>query len=346
MKSVSSHETETNLSGAQASTLETLAEREFIFVTGKGGVGKSSVTAALGSFAAKRGRRVLVTYPAGTSAPAYEWNQALSESPTEVEPGLSVVRLDPELAMRQYVTDALGSERLASVLFHNRVARGFLTGIPGPRDWAMLGRAWSFSKNSTYESKRPVPRYDLVIMDGPSSGDGANMLRVPEVILDLAVGARLRKDAESCLSMLRDPERTAIVLVTLSEELPLKETEEALAVLRGEMRLPVGALVVNETLNYRFTEEDRDLLLSLSSKGPSTAEEGTSPGNDLSPQGVRTRNILSAATRRAEAEARQCANEKRIEGLHLPVIRLPAVSFETREIDRIQKLQISLAEGH
>ncbi len=263
----------------------------------------------------------------------------MTEVPTEVAPGLSVVRLDPELAMRKYTADALRSERLASILFHSKIARGFLTGIPGPRDWAILGQAWSFSRGSTYESKHPDDRYDLVIVDGPSSGDGANMLRVPEVIIDLAVGARLRKDAESCLAMLRNKERTAIVLVTLSEELPLREAEESLAVLRDEMALPVGALFVNEVVTPLLSEADRNILRSLSDEDlDREAHSGEARSRSV--------RVLDVGRRRAELEARQARHEKRIEEMGLPVVKLPALPGENQGKGRMRKLQIALAEGH
>src|SRR5690606_4504724 len=156
--------------------LESLCASEFLFVTGKGGVGKSSVTALIGRAAASFGKRCLLVYPGDSPSAERLWRRTLRSEPEPLSERLDAVKIQPEIAMREYVADALGSKKVAAVLFHHRVARGLLTGIPGPSDWAILGKAWSFTKTGVRARGTTQRPYDLVIIDAPASGDAAGML--------------------------------------------------------------------------------------------------------------------------------------------------------------------------
>jgi len=240
--------------------------------------------------------------------------------------------------MREYVADALGSKKLAAVLFHHRVARGLLTGIPGPSDWAVLGKAWSFTKTGIRARGRAERPYDLVILDAPASGDASGMLRVPQVIMDLAPAARLRSDAESCLHMLRDERRSKVLFVTLLEHLALSETEETLDVVRQELRMPVGPVFVTRILPVRFSRNDRLFIRNL-------------PPPQL-PKTVDTRNpadraliTLNASVTRATREHLQEKYLARIQKWGVTTLYLPLLSEGLYGEDALEKLQMALAEG-
>ena len=108
------------------------------------------------------------------------------------------------------------------MVFENRVTKAFLRAIPGLDDYALLGKAWFH----TTEEKRGKPVWDTVVFDMPASGHSFSMLRVPWVIVDTVPEGPLTRDARTVKELLTDPARTAAVLVTLAEEMPVNEAIE------------------------------------------------------------------------------------------------------------------------
>jgi len=238
-------------------TLDALTDLQFLFVTGKGGVGKSTCAGLLGVHAANRGRHALVVLPQTSHNTPSLFGRSLTTDPQVVyqtEHGsLSLVVVDPESAMREYCSHVLHSQMLTNALFHPKVAGGFLLGIPGLSDWALLGKSWAFTPSGTFALPKNQRRHDVVIFDAPASGDGTKMLKVPHVILDLTAldsssPGRLRDDARLCEEMLSDARRSAVLLVTLAEDLAITETEENLRYITDELGFPVGSLVLNRVV--------------------------------------------------------------------------------------------------
>ena len=147
---------------------------------------------------------------------------------------------------------------LYKAVFENRVVRNFLRGTPGIEAWSMLGKAF-------FHASPPSgpPDYDLVILDAPATGHGLDMLRVPQVIHDVAPPGLLRKEADRALEMFRNERDAGAVLVTLPENMPANETIELHSALRGELQMAIGALVVNRQLPYLFDPSEAEAILGL-----------------------------------------------------------------------------------
>lgn len=308
--------------------LRDLLKREFIFVTGKGGVGKSTVSAVLALEAARYGRRVLIVVPEGFQPHDALWGKDIPAEPGPVAPGVHATLAEAESAMRQYSEQVLKSRRLVDLLFHSKVARGFLTGIPGLSDWAILGKAWAYTRSSNFQLPPGEEPYDLVILDAPASGDGTKMLRIPEIIADMGAAGQIRKDADRCRKMLHDPARTALVLVTLTEELVVQETEENLLFLRQGLGLPMGPVFVNQIQPELF--EAAELALVAKSTMPSQAESA---------------ELLSLAKRYAARQNRQRVHLARLDDWDLPVVQLPKITAELVGLQALHELQLALAPG-
>jgi anion-transporting ArsA/GET3 family ATPase len=328
------------------SRLSDLLSKEFIFVTGKGGVGKSTCAALLGLACGQLGRRALVVFPESEAHRRSVFGRQLSEVPVKVAEGVDAVTIHPETAMRQYLAGVLGGTRLASFLFHSQVARGLLMGIPGPSDWAILGKAWSWSASGTFDLPNNQRHYDLVILDAPASGDGSDMLRIPQVILELAPAARLRDDAKSCLLSLRNPKKSAVVLVTLPEEVVVQETEENIEVVRHDLGLPLGPLLINQVHKALFNPADRALLNGAPDpKRSSRSGQKVASSEPLSAE-ERSLRCFEVARDRAQRETLQIEHLTRIEQMGLPTLKIPYVEGNLTGISALQKLQKALAEGH
>ena len=278
--------------------------RRFLFVTGKGGVGKTTVSAAIARGLAERGKRVLVT-----TSGAKEGLSALLGAPrltTSIEPlapNLWGVLLTPEVALREYGTLVLHSQTVVNALFDNKYVSGLFNGAPGLKEWALLGKAW-------YHAIETLPngalRFDMVVFDAPATGHSLDMLRVPKVILAAAPPGRLRTDAERAIAFLRDPATSGVVLATLPEEMPTNETLELAQAVSDELGLPIAEVVANACLEQLFSDAEGRALEPFVDVHATAAE-----------------SALSAAARRALAERTQRESLERLARLNLPVRLLP-----------------------
>jgi anion-transporting ArsA/GET3 family ATPase len=237
-----------------------LEARRFLVVTGKGGVGKTTVCAAEALALAARGKRVLVCMcNAKERLSAMLGSELIGPEVASVAKGVWAVNMDPELALREYGMMALRSKTLFKLLFDNKYVRTFFRAVPGMQEWTLLGKAWWHTTETRADGSW---LYDVVILDAPATGHGLDMLRVPKIILELVPPGLLRRDAERAWAMLQDPAMCAVVLVTLPEEMPTTETIELARALREELGLPIGKVVVNGVLPPLFSKAERAALLA------------------------------------------------------------------------------------
>lgn len=226
-----------------------LLDRRFLAVIGKGGTGKTTVTAALALLAASRGKRVLVAMSqARERMSSMLESQFITSEVAQILPNIDAVNLDPEACLDEYGMMILKVRALYKAVMDNRAVKGFLRAVPGMDAWSMLGKTLYHVKQQ--ENGRPV--YDLVLLDAPATGHGLQMLRVPQVITKVAPIGLLRREAEEGLAIMRDPRQSGMVVVTLAEEMPTAETEELIPRLTQELQLPLAKLVINQVLTPLF----------------------------------------------------------------------------------------------
>ena len=134
------------------------------------------------------------------------------------------------------------------MVFENRLTKSFLRAIPGLDEYAILGKAWFH----TTEAKHGKPMWDTVIFDMPASGHSVSMLKIPWVIIDTVPEGPLTRDARTMQALFRDPARTAAVLVTLAEEMPVNEARELEQKLTTNFGIAPQAIVVNQIFPTHF----------------------------------------------------------------------------------------------
>lgn len=235
-----------------------LESKRFLIVTGKGGVGKTTVCAAEAVALAQKGKRVLVCMcNAKERLSTMLGSELIGPDVVPVAQNVWAVNIDPTRALEEYGAMMLKSRALFKLLFGNRYVRTFFRAVPGMQEWTMLGKAWWHTTETRSDGS---PAYDVVILDAPATGHGLDMLRVPKVILDVVPPGLLRRDAERAWELFQDPKTCAVVLVTLPEEMPTTETIELANALRGELKLPIGKVVVNGVLPPLFSKEERAAL--------------------------------------------------------------------------------------
>lgn len=238
-----------------------LLGHRFLFVVGKGGVGKTTVGTAIAIAAAAKGKRVLLAMcNAKERVSSLLGVPPIGSKNVRVLPNLDVVNMVPREALEEYGLMVLRSRTLFRAVFESSVVSALLRGTPGIEAWSMLGKAYFHTKETADDGR---PRYDLVIVDAPATGHGLEMLRVPRIITDVAPPGLLRREAEEAVGLFRDPARAGVVIVSLAEEMPVQESIELHGILRSELVLPVKMLVVNQVLPRLFQPTERETIEAL-----------------------------------------------------------------------------------
>jgi anion-transporting ArsA/GET3 family ATPase len=225
-----------------------VCDRRLVLVVGKGGVGRSTVAAAIAGRCAQRGRRTLLFETnANDRFGAYFDKPPVGPELAQLAPNLWAVNTTPAAALEEYGLMILKFRSVYEMVFENRVTRAFLRAIPGLDDYALLGKAWFH----TTEEKRGKPVWDTVVFDMPASGHSVSMLRIPWVIEDTVPEGPLTRDARAVKELLTDRARTAVVLVTLAEEMPVNEAIELEGKL-GELGIAAQHVVCNQVYPAHF----------------------------------------------------------------------------------------------
>jgi anion-transporting ArsA/GET3 family ATPase len=283
-----------------------LDQRRFLFVTGKGGTGKTTMTAALAVALAERGRRVLIA----ASEPKERISELFGVAPiggdiSSVATNIFAVKISPEAALREYGEMILRSKTVYNAVFGNKYVKGFFAAVPGLHQWAILGKAW-FHSTETDASGRP--RFDVVLFDAPATGHGLDMLRVPKVIVDVVPPGILRRDAERAWTMFQNPAESGVVIVALPEEMPASESIELSEAITTELRLPIATVIVNQVIDALFDARERAELAK-----PQHLAAGD-PADDA----------IAVARRRAATETVQADALERIgKGIAANLVRIP-----------------------
>jgi len=303
-----------------------LLDRRLALVTGKGGVGKSTIAAALAVLAAREGKRVLVCEVNASQeriAPLLGAPRA-GPSVREARPGLFTVNVTPPEAMREYGLMVLKFRTIYDAVFENRLVRYFLRAVPSLAELVVLGKILH-EVRLTEGGRR---RWDLVVVDAPSTGHAVQLLRVPSALLDTVPGGPLRRDAEWMEALLVDPAVTALALVTLPEEMPVNEAIELDAQVRGVLGIHRAALFVNAMPESRFAESEQARLDALAAAG----------------------GVLGAAARAARLQTLRASQARRYlararAALDLPTAVLPLLPLAGWGPEAVERIAAIVARG-
>ncbi len=298
-------------------------------VTGKGGVGKTTVAAALGLALARQGRRVLLA--------EVEGRQGISQT-FDVPPlGDDEVRLvghasggelwglsvDAKSALMEYLQTFYKLGRAGGALERMGVVDFATTIAPGVRDVLLIGKVYEAATRTTGPKRgQGALAWDSVILDAPPTGRIARFLNVNAQVADLARMGPIHSQAQSITRMLRD-RRSVVHVVTLLEEMPVQETADAVAELAAE-GFGLGAVVVNQV---REEVLDEGLLAEVAAQPEAVVEAVRA---DLAAVGVRAgartvEGLLSEARDHAERLCLERELTAEVDALGLPRVTLPTL---------------------
>ncbi|MGI9621773.1 MAG: ArsA family ATPase [Acidimicrobiales bacterium] len=308
-----------------------MLDRRLLFVTGKGGVGKTSVAAGLAVLASGQGKRVLICDVDGEGdlRLAFE-SPPLSFAPQSVGPNLFAMAMSTEEALKEYLRVHL------RVPFAGRlgpVARSFdfvASAAPGVREILTVGKLAHEVRERSY---------DLVVVDAPATGHVVGQLAAPKAIHDLVKVGLVREQTQWMLDILRDPDTTGTVIVATPEEMPVAETLQLAKSLESETDVHLAAVVVNRVLPEPFSMAEEVAFASLAEDDAMrviTAAAGDGIGTVL--QGVQT------AVDMRRSRAPHIARLRRELPSETPLLFLPEIFGRTKGIRTTRKIAEALEE--
>jgi anion-transporting ArsA/GET3 family ATPase len=251
-----------------------LLDRRLLFVTGKGGVGKSTVAAGLALLAAEQGKRTLVCeVDAKAGLAGFFESSHTGFTPAEVQPHLFAMSMNTEESLKEYLSLQLKLPLVARI---GPLARTFdfvANAAPGVKEILTVGKlAWEVVQE----------HYDLVVVDSVASGHIVGQLAAPKGINELVSVGLVRNQTAWMLEVLEDPARTGVVIVAAPEEMPVNETIELSQRLRAETRVDLAAVIVNRVLPELFGRDEEELFEALRGPDRVAALDGAL-GGDVGP---------------------------------------------------------------
>jgi anion-transporting ArsA/GET3 family ATPase len=234
--------------------VEAMLDRRLLIVSGKGGVGKTTVSAALGIVAGRHGLRVLLAEVEGKGALAALFgSRELTTTPIELRPGIFGMTISPEDALTEYFDVQFHLKRLARPISTSQLAYYVTHAAPGLRDILMLGKVW-------YSSTRKR-EFDITVLDAHAAGHVLTMLRSPDSLTKAIPIGPLSGHAQKVADWLRDPRQVSVNLVTLAEEMPVNETVDTTTQLATQVGLNTSHVFVN--MLYPPAADDPDVAAAI-----------------------------------------------------------------------------------
>ncbi|MBF6567489.1 MAG: hypothetical protein IVW54_01275 [Candidatus Binataceae bacterium] len=304
--------------------LDELIKRRVLIVLGKGGVGRTAVSAALGLATARTGRRVcVIEYDTGAPMAAM-FGHAPAYVPIEVESGLFLAALNGPRTLEEYLSLTVPSPRVLRSVLSSRLYNYFIQAAPGLRELIMIGKLYHEIE------RRPanLPPWDVVIFDGPASGQALDLLRMPATAHETFGASIVGREAHNVTAFLHDPTKCAVVQIATADGLAVSETIEFHQALK-DIAMPPAAIVFNRKFSVPYGPPAVSALAHLAQR-PNGSEWGS--------YAVRARRLLDAADRTDQAA------HTLHEQTGTPIIELAEhLNVHGREL--IEKLAAELAVG-
>jgi anion-transporting ArsA/GET3 family ATPase len=289
-----------------------LLEHRLLFVTGKGGTGKTTVASALALFASTRGQRVLICEvdAKGDVAGFYE-APPTGFSEKELQPGLFAMTMDTEASLREYLKLQL---RIPVIGRIGPLAKAFdfvATAAPGVREILTVGKL-------CYEVRER--NYDLVVVDAPASGHVIGLLSAPQAINSLVKVGLIRSQTDWMVEMLSDHQTTGLVAVCTPEEMPVTETIELAERVRTETTVELSAVVVNRVLPELFGRQEERVFDALATPGPRAGLDRLVGGDSVPVLDAARLAVTMRRTRSAHLEHLRDRIDQSVPMLYLPYL--------------------------
>lgn len=296
---------------------DTILDKRVIFVAGKGGAGKTTITAAMAMAAASHHKNVLIVETHENETLGSLFGQIrFTEKPSRLDSNIWGVRIDPKTVLEEYIQRYVTVPFVAYQIIHSRIFEHLAVATPGLKEVMMLSEIWRFEQKTNSNTKTPL--YDLIIVDSPSTGHGLSLLRVPSTLTSMLQTGPIATQTRWVEDMLKDSTRSCLVLTALPEELPVNEALEFERKAENDLNMCVAAIIVNMTYPEIFSPDEVLVIERMVNSEP----EKKQPAIEAARKQIVRRKIQQSHIRRLITE-----------GEH-PVIQLPF--YYTNNLDREQ----------
>jgi anion-transporting ArsA/GET3 family ATPase len=303
-----------------------LLDKRLVFVTGKGGVGKSTLAIALGLRAASEGMRTIVCEVSSQEHASRFFHRAeVGFHEVELEENLWSISIDPDESMREYVLLQLKVRAMRDLLFRSRVFSYLAGAAPGLKELVTIGKIWELAQLDRRVKKGR--KYDFVIVDAPATGHGIGFLQTPRTFAAIARVGPIHAQAVALDKLITDERRTGAAIVSLPEEMPVNETASLEKDLREEVGVAVDRVYLNGLYPERFSAEEAEQL------SHSAGEARGTPAAAL-------RAAVSEHRRARSQRAQLSRLRRRVEA---PVKTLPFIFEPELDVDSVRRLAGKLA---
>ncbi len=322
-----------------------MLERKLIVVTGKGGVGKTTIAAALGLLAAQRKLRTIVV-ELGEQArlpDLFGLPGGASGVETELKQGLWSISIDPDRALLEWL-QTLGGRVSGRVLASSSTFQYFAAAAPGAKELVSMVKIWELTQSDRWH--RRTNAYDLVVLDAPATGHALGMLHSPRTFGAIARVGPVAGQSQQVRELLEDPRRSSYLAVAQGSEMAVTEALELTDGLRRHLGREPHAVVVNGLLPQRFTQAELRRIAQLGGIGLQPLKRGDSSVKMRRPAGAQSTVVQSAAlaARAVNNRARSQRNQvARLRRRHFEVLGIPFVF--TAELDLAAVTQIAAHLG-
>lgn len=234
-------------------SVTSLLQKRLILLSGKGGVGKTTVSVALGLLASRLKKKALLVEMNSTErvAPFFGLDK-IGDQEIPLAPYLTGINLYPPSCFEEYVLRQVRFKKIFDTFVNNRFVTSFLNAVPGLNDLLLTGKI--------YDSERQG-RYDVIIVDGPATGHGVSTFEVPFVVSRAVKVGPLRSQSDKIIKLLTDPKKTVFSVVTLAEEMPVVEAGELADMIKNKLKIELGPLFLNNFWKASFSTEEEEKLL-------------------------------------------------------------------------------------
>jgi anion-transporting ArsA/GET3 family ATPase len=242
-----------------------LLDKRLVIVTGKGGVGKSTVALATAIAASRNGKRTILCEVAAQERLSRVFHRAeIGFNEVEMADNLWAISIDPDESMREYLLIQLKVRAMRDLLVRSKIFSYLAPATPGLKELVTIGKIWELAQPE--RRVKGAREYDLVVVDAPATGHGVGFLQTPRTFAGIARVGPIRSQAETLDKFIRNHRKTGVKIVSAPEEMPVNETASLERDLVDGVGVAVDRIVMNGLYPERFTDAEADRLADVAAE--------------------------------------------------------------------------------